>query len=301
MSRGFYLMPSDSIYKWPLRWDIPFDRPIHHCSSYDNNHVPWGSTHERTWDLTKKYDHISGLYIWTGFDYLGEPTPFWWPSRSSFFGIIDLAGFPKDVYYMYQSEWTDKEVLHLFPHWNWEDGQTVDVWAYYNNADEVELFVNGKSQGRKHKEDGIYHVMWRVPYEKGAIQAVSYKEGQKVLEREIRTAGEPVSIRLTADREKIKADGKDLSYVTVEVLDKNGIPVPIAENKVQFFVEGEGSIVGTDNGNPNDSVSLKRPERRLFGGKALAILQSNGKEGKIVLTAQSEGLLKGTLTIEANE
>lgn len=301
MSRGFYLMPSDSIYKWPLRWDIPFDRPIHHCSSYDNNHVPWGSTHERTWDLTKKYDHISGLYIWTGFDYLGEPTPFWWPSRSSFFGIIDLAGFPKDVYYMYQSEWTDKEVLHLFPHWNWEDGQTVDVWAYYNNADEVELFVNGKSQGRKHKEDGIYHVMWRVPYEKGAIQAVSYREGQKVLEREIRTAGEPVSIRLTADREKIKADGKDLSYVTVEVLDKNGIPVPIAENKVQFFVEGEGSIVGTDNGNPNDSVSLKRPERRLFGGKALAILQSNGKEGKIVLTAQSEGLLKGTLTIEANE
>ncbi|NLZ73914.1 MAG: DUF4982 domain-containing protein, partial [Bacteroidales bacterium] len=274
---------------------------IHHCSSYDNNHVPWGSTHELTWDLTKKYDHISGLYIWTGFDYLGEPTPFWWPSRSSFFGIIDLAGIPKDVYYMYQSEWTNKDVLHLFPHWNWDDGQIVDVWAYYNNADEVELFVNGKSHGRKSKVDGTYHVMWRIPYEKGTIKAVSYRDNRKILEKEIKTAGEPVSIRLSADRKKIKADGKDLSYVMVEVLDDKGLPVPIAENNIRFSVEGTGSIVGTDNGNPNDSLSLKKPERKLFGGKAVVILQSNENEGTIILSAQSEDLKESIIFIETQK
>lgn len=301
MSRGFYLMPSDSIYQWPIRWDLPFDRPIHHCSSYDNNHVPWGSTHETTWDLVKKNDHISGLYIWTGFDYLGEPTPFWWPSRSSFFGIIDLAGFPKDIYYMYQSEWTNKDVLHLFPHWNWENGQIVDVWAYYNNADEVELFVNGKSQGRKCKSDSIYHVMWRVPYEAGSIKAVSYKAGVKFMEKEIKTTSTPNSIRLTADRQQIKANGKDLSFVTVEVLDKNGLPVPTADNLIRFTVDGKGFIAGTDNGNPNDTISLKKPERRLFNGKAVVILQSDRQAGNITLTAEGENMPKSKITINARE
>lgn len=296
MSRGFYLMPSDSIYTWPIRWDLPFDRPIHQCSSYDNNHVPWGTTHEGTWDLVKKYDHISGMYIWTGFDYLGEPTPFWWPSRSSYFGIIDLAGFPKDIYYMYQSEWTDKNVLHIFPHWNWEEGQTVDIWAYYNNADEVELFLNGKSLGRKQKTDDTYHVMWRIPYEKGTLKAVSYKDGKELLTKEVKTTGTPASIRLVADRNTIKADGKDLSFVTVEVLDSSGLPVPTADNLIRFSVEGEGFIAGTDNGNPTDTISLKKPERHLFSGKALAVIQSTGKQGKVTLTASSEGL--GETSIE---
>lgn len=297
MSRGYYMMPSDSVFKWPIRWDIPFDRPIHHCSSYDHNHVPWGSTHEETWNLVKKHEHISGLYVWTGFDYLGEPTPFWWPSRSSFFGIVDLAGFPKDIYYMYQSEWTNKDVLHLFPHWNWEAGQIVDLWAYYNNADEVELFVNGKSQGRKQKKDGAYHVSWRVRYEAGIIKAVSYKDGKPFLEKEIKTTNQPSSIRLVADRPQIKADGKDLSYVTVEVLDKDGLAVPTANNRINFEIEGEGIIAGTDNGNPNDTISLKRPERHLFSGKAIAIIQSKKVKGGITLTAKSEGLKSASIRL----
>lgn len=293
MSRGYYQMPSDSMNIWPERWDKPFDRSVHHCSSYDNCHVPWGSTHEDTWRLIKKYDHISGMYLWTGFDYLGEPTPFWWPSRSSYFGVIDLAGFPKDIYYMYQSEWTDKDVLHIFPHWNWTEGQNVDVWAYYNNADEVELFLNNKSLGRKQKGEDSFHVFWRIPFESGTLKAVSYREGKAVMSKEVRTAGAPVSIRLTADRQKITADGKDLSFVTVEALDENGLAVPIADHLITFSVYGNGFIAGTDNGDPTDPNSLKKTQRTLFSGKALVIVQSNGKMGKITLTATAEGL-KGT-------
>ncbi len=300
MSRGYYEMPSDSMNIWPERWDKPFDRPIHHCSSYDNCHVPWGSTHEDTWKVVKKYDHISGVYLWTGFDYLGEPTPFWWPSRSSYFGIVDLAGFPKDIYYMYQSEWTDKDVLHIFPHWNWQEGQTVDVWAYYNNADEVELFLNGESLGRKSKPEDVFHVFWRIPYKKGTLKAVSYLKGKEVLTREIKTTGKPVSLRLTADRSTIKADGRDLSFITVEALDADGNPVPIAENLIDFTIEGNGIIAGTDNGDPTDSNSLKKPSRKLFSGKALVVVQSKRQSGSIVLNASSAGLKAASLKLQAS-
>lgn len=297
MSRGYYKMPSDSIDIWPERWDKPFDRPIHQCSSYDNCHVPWGTTHEESWRLVKNNDHISGIYVWTGFDYLGEPTPFWWPSRSSYFGIVDLAGIPKDVYYMYQSEWTDKNVLHIFPHWNWQEGQNVDVWAYYNNADEVELFLNGKSLGKKSKSKDVFHVVWRVPFTKGTLKAVSYKNGKEVLTKEIKTAGKPATIKLTADRSKIKANGKDLSFVTIEAVDENGIPVPTADNLMDFSVSGDGFITGTDNGDPTDSVSLKKPQRKLFNGKAVVIIQSGKKPGKITLTVKTEKLKSATLDI----
>jgi len=289
-SRGFYLMPSDSVNIWPERWDKPFFNPLQKCSAYDNSRAPWGSTHETTWKIVKKYNHIAGQYIWTGFDYLGEPTPYWWPSRSSFFGIIDLAGFPKDVYYMYQSEWTNKDVLHIYPHWNWKAGQTVDIWAYYNNADEVELYLNGQSLGKRSKTGDDLHVMWRVPYAPGTLKAVSRKNGKEVLIREIKTAGEPVTIRLTADRSTITADGKDLSFVTVELLDKEGNASPLADQLVKFSVEGEGAIAGTDNGDQNDHVSLKKPERHLFYGKCLAIVQTNGKAGNIMLKAVVDGL-----------
>ncbi|HLP05549.1 MAG TPA: glycoside hydrolase family 2 TIM barrel-domain containing protein [Paludibacter sp.] len=289
-TRGFYMMPSDSMFLWPESWDKPFDRPVHECSAYDNCHAPWGSTHEETWRIVKKHPHVSGQFIWTGFDYLGEPTPFWWPSRSSFFGIVDLAGFPKDVYYMYQSEWADKDVLHVFPHWNWTKGQTVDVWAYYNHADEVELFLNGVSLGKRTKQGDDLHVMWRVPYEPGTLKAVSRKNGKEVLVRETMTAGEPASIRLTPDRPAIKADGNDLSFVTVELLDKDGNVCPLANRLVKFTIEGEGSIAGTDNGDQNDHVSLKKPERHLFYGKCLAIVQSGSTPGAITLKASVEGL-----------
>ena len=297
MSRGYYMMPSDSVYVWPRRWDIRFDQPVHQCSAYDNCHVPWGSTHEKSWGVVKNDDHISGMYIWTGFDYLGEPTPFWWPSRSSYFGIIDLAGFPKDVYYMYQSEWSDKATLHLFPHWNWNKGDSVDVWVYYNQANEVELFLNGKSLGRKSKPEDVFHVWWRVPYEEGTLRAVSYNDGKQVLAEEIKTAGEPASIRLTADRQTITADGKDLSFVTVEVLDKDKNIVPTADNFIRFSVEGSGAIVGTDNGNPTDPNSLKKPERKLFNGKALVVVQSGKTSGIIKLKAESENLKSAEIEI----
>lgn len=299
MSRGYYEMPSDSMNIWPERWDKPFDRPVHHCSSYDNCHVPWGSTHEDTWRLVKNYDHISGVYLWTGFDYLGEPTPFWWPSRSSYFGVIDLAGFPKDIYYMYQSEWTNKDVLHIFPHWNWKEGQTVDIWAYFNNADEVELFLNGLSLGKKAKEKDVYHVFWRVPFQKGTLKAVSYKDGKEVLTREVKTTGDPISIRLTADRQTIKADGKDLSFITVEALDVEGNPVPVADNLINFTIEGDGFIAGTDNGDSTDPNSLKKPSRKLFSGKALAVVQSHKKAGKIILKATSSNLKQASIEINS--
>ncbi|GHT13752.1 hypothetical protein AGMMS4956_10440 [Bacteroidia bacterium] len=305
MSRGYYEMPSDSVMVRPFRWDLPFTKEGNQCSAYDNSRTPWGTTHELSWQLTKKMDFMAGLYIWTGFDYLGEPTPYWWPSRSSYFGIIDLAGFPKDVYYMYQSEWTDKDMLHVFPHWNWKAGDTIDIWAYYNNADEVELFLNEKSLGKKSKiEDKTtldlnpLHVWWRVPYEKGRLKAISRKAGKTVLEKEIQTTGEPVSVRLTADRKRILADGKDLSFITVEALDINGLPVPVAINKIKFSIEGNGTIAGTDNGDPTDHLSLKAPERKLFNGKALVVVQSTGQAGNIVLKAQSEGLKEAKIKIK---
>jgi beta-galactosidase len=298
MSRGYYMMPSDSTLIWPSRWDIPFDHPVHQCSAYDNCHVPWGSTHEKSWEIIKNNAHIAGMYIWTGFDYLGEPTPFWWPSRSSYFGIIDLAGFPKDVYYMYQSEWNDKDVLHVFPHWNWNEGDTIDIWAYYNHADEVELFLNGKSLGRQSKPENTFHVWWRTPYEKGILKAVSYRDGKEVLTKEIRTAGEPVSIRLTADRKTIQADGKDLSFVTAEVLDAEGNVVPTADHFIQFYIEGNGTIAGTDNGDPTDANSLKKPVRKLFNGKALAVIQSNTHSGTVKLGATSEKLKGAEIEIK---
>lgn len=300
MTRGYYRMPSDSSYIWPTRWDVPFADPSFSCSSYDNCHVPWGNTHEGTMYHVQHNDFISGQYIWTGFDYIGEPTPFGWPARSSYFGIVDLAGFPKDIYYMYQSEWSDKAVLHLFPHWNWTPGQDVDVWVYYNQADEVELFVNNQSQGVKVKEPGTYHVQWRVKYEPGVVKVVARKGGQEVGMKECHTAGTPAQIRLTADRTEIQSDGKDLSFVTVEVLDKDGNLCPNAEHLIQFDVQGAAFIAGVDNGNPTSLERFKQHHRKAFYGKCLVVLQNNKKKGKVMLTAKSQELTQATLRINAN-
>lgn len=299
MTRGYYKNPSDSIIIAPKRWDIPYEDPSFACSAYDNEHVPWGTTHENSLRRMKD-DRVMGQFIWTGFDYIGEPTPYGWPARSSYFGIVDLAGFPKDVYYMYQSEWRpDKTVLHLFPHWNWTPGQTVDLFAYYNNADEVELFVNGKSQGVRSKGDGEYHVMWRVPFEPGTIKAVSRKAGKTVAEQVINTAGEPAQIRLTPDRATITADGNDLSFVTVEILDSDGNLCPTAVNEVTFTVEGAGQNEGVDNGNPISLERFKADSRKAMAGKALLIVRNNGKKGDINVKAVSPGLSDATVTLKA--
>ena len=293
MTRGYYRMPSDKMIIAPDRWDKPYEDPSFSCSSYDNCHVPWGNYHEGTWRLVKANPFISGQYIWTGFDYIGEPTPYGWPARSSYFGIIDLAGFPKDIYYMYQSEWTDKDVLHLFPHWNWKAGEPVDMWAYYNNADEVELFVNGKSQGTKRKAEGEFHVAWRVAFEPGTVEIVAKKDGKIVRKQSIHTAGEPAKLRLTPDRTELAADGTDLSFITVEVLDKDGNLCPTADNLVHFEVEGPAFIAGVDNGSPTSMERFKDNKRHAFYGKCLVVLQSTGEEGNVRLKAKGEGMEDG--------
>lgn len=300
MTRGYYKMPSDKPILCPERWDKPYYDPSFSCSSYDHCRAPWGSHHENTLRLVSENDFISGQYIWTGFDYIGEPTPYGWPARSSYFGIVDLAGFPKDIYYMYQSQWTDKDVLHLFPHWNWEEGQEIDLWAYFNHADEVELFINGRSQGVKTMPEDKYHVVWRVKYEPGTIKAVSRKDGKVVVEKEIHTAGEPAQIRLSADRTEIQADGTDLSFITVEIVDKDGNLCPNADNLVNFDVQGAAFIAGVDNGNQTSMESFKAPHRKAFYGKCLVVLQNNGERGNIQLNAVSEGLEKAMLNIQAN-
>ena len=297
MTRGYYRMPSDEMFIWPERWDKPFYDATFACSSYDNCHAPWGNTHEENLLLTKKNDFISGQYVWTGFDYIGEPTPYGWPARSSYFGIIDLAGFPKDVYYLYQSEWSNKQVLHLFPHWNWKPGQVVDMWCYYNKADEVELFVNGKSQGVKSKTPDCLHAMWRVEYEPGSVKVIARKNGKVVGEKEIRTAGEPVQIRLTPDRSQLTADGKDLSFITVEILDEEGNLCPNADNLVNFEVEGDAFIAGVDNGSPISMERFKDNKRRAFYGKCLVVVQNRGKQGTAHLVATSNGLQSANVKI----
>jgi beta-galactosidase len=229
------------------------------------------------------------MYIWTGFDYLGEPTPYGWPARSSYFGIFDLAGFPKDVFYMYQSEWTDKPVLHIFPHWNWKAGETVDVCAY-TNADEVELFLNGKSLGSKKKTGDSLHLKWPVIYSPGRLSAVAKKNGKVMMKEEIRTAGTPAKIIMLPDRKVIAANGNDLSFVTIIIVDKDGILVPNTDNLIKFKIEGEGFIAGVDNGDPTSHLCLKGKEMKAFHGLCLAVVQSNGKAGKIRLTASCEGL-----------
>ncbi len=299
--RGHYDMPSDSIRIWPSRWDKPFtDGNVDNSvSAYDNVRPAWGSTHEATWKVMKKYDFLSGMFIWTGFDYLGEPTPYTWPSRSSYFGIVDLAGFPKDIYYMYQSEWTNKPVLHIFPHWNWTPGKTVDIWAFYNNADEVELFLNGKSLGIKKKTGDDLHVMWRIKFEPGTLKAVSRKDGKVILTREIHTAGKPAKIELIADRKNIKADGKDLSFITVKILDKDGNLVPDANNLVNFKINGNAFIASVDNGDEVSHDPFKADYRKAFNGLALAIVQSKDKGGNITFTATSDGLQAATIVLQS--
>lgn len=288
MTRGYYRMPSDSLFVWPTY--PTFSDPSFACSSYGNCHVPWGTTHEHSMADTENNDFICGQFVWTGFDYLGEPTPYGWPARSSYFGIVDLAGFPKDVYYMYQSHWRDDiDVLHLFPHWNWEPGREVEVMAYYNNADEVELFVNGRTQGVRPREQGSCRAVWRVVSEPGMIEAVSRRNGREVARRQVRTAGPAAAIRLSADRPEVRTDG-DLCYITVDIVDADGNLCPLAENEVTFAVDGPGVNVGVDNGSPISLERFKADRRKAFYGKALLIVKSSDTPGAITVSATSPGL-----------
>ncbi|GAA4293938.1 sugar-binding domain-containing protein [Aestuariibaculum suncheonense] len=298
-TRGHYDVTSSDIKFWPPAHNEPFDgNDDFTVSAYDNVAAYWGTTHEENWKTVKKLDYIAGTFIWTGFDYIGEPIPYPYPARSSYFGIVDLAGLPKDVYYMYQSEWSDTNVLHVLPHWNWSLGQEVDVWAYYNNADEIELFVNGNSLGVKSKKGEDLHVSWKVKYEPGTIKVVSRKVGQVVLEKEVHTAGVASKLVLEADKSTIKKDNYDLVYVTVEVNDDQGNLSPRADNLIHFEVKGGGKIVGVDNGYQASLESFKANKRKAYNGKCVVIIQSNGKAENIQFKASSKGLIAATIQIE---
>lgn len=298
-TRGHYDMPSDSVRYWPIKHGEPIigANSDYTVSAYDMVCAYWGSTHEET--LKSFYNSfVPGILVWCGIDFIGEPVPYEWPAKNSYYGIVDLAGFPKDVYYLYQSLWTDKPVLHVFPHWNWSKGKIIDVWAYYNNADEVELFLNEKSLGAKSKKDD-FHVMWRINYEPGILKAISRKNGVTVLEKIIKTAGNPAKIELVTDRNTINADGLDQSFVTVKILDEDDNLVPYAENLVNFKISGNGFIAGVDNGYQASHEPFKANKRKAFNGMCLAIIQSNGKKGKIVLEATSERLSPASVIIKA--
>ena len=198
---------------------------------------------------------------------------------------------------MYKSEWTTENVLHILPHWNWEEGQMVDVWAYYNNADEVELFLNGESMGTKQKEGDDLHVMWRFPFKKGTLNAVSRRGGTKVLEREVKTAGAPAALTLQADRATINADGKDLSFITVTITDGDGNLAPRAGNEIHFEISGGGKIVGMASGDPTNHESFKGTKHSALNGKLLVIIQAGKDAGSLELTATSNGLKSASTTI----
>jgi beta-galactosidase len=258
-------------------------------SAYDVNQPGWGELAEEWWTFYGTREWEAGGFAWTGFDYRGEPTPYGWPSINSQFGIIDMCGFPKDTFYYYKSWWRKEPVLHLFPHWNFEgrEGDDISVWVH-SNLDAVELLVNGKSQGSK-KVPHLGHVEWKIRYEPGAIEARGTKDGKVVLTEKRETTGGAESLRLTADRTEINADGEDVAVLKVEALDKNGGAVPTSQNLIDFHVSGAGMLIGVGNGDPNCQESDKEPKRSLFNGLAQVILQSTKRPGEIHIEAVKSG------------
>ena len=271
------------------------------CSSKDNDFVDWGDNASTALKRHMDSDYLAGMFVWTGFDYIGEPTPFnKYPARSSYFGIIDLAGFPKDIYYMYQSRWTKTPMIHVFPHWNWENGNTVNVWLY-SNCDKVELFVNGVSKGIKTKDNigSKYQYEYNVSYEAGTLLAKGMDSAGNVLvQEEIRTSSTPYKISLTSDKSLIKQGGDDLIFVECNVLDENDIVCRTANNLINFSVSG-GTIVGTDNGDATDvSTSLRHPNRKLFNGKALCVVKPDNTGTDVIITATSDGLQETSINVK---
>jgi beta-galactosidase len=317
-SRGTYHLPLEKYEKHESL----------QLSSYDIIAPRWAYCPDVEFTFQDRFPNILGEFVWTGFDYIGEPTPYFargsspdtdWPARSSYFGMVDLAGFPKDRYYLYQSVWTQKPMAHLLPHWNWpgKEGQNIPVMCY-SNADEVELFLNGHSLGRKKRfsetvelpvgpnvsEDrkfaSRYRFLWQVPYHAGTLKVVAYRNGKSVASDQVRTAGPATRVVLVPDHKAILADGNDLSFVTVRIEDKDGNVVPEADNLVHFTVTGQGLIAAVDNGNAATVESFHADQRKAFNGLALVIVRSrSGQTGLIQVTAKSETLAEGKTEISA--
>ena len=288
---------SRGIYETPASKSI-LTSPDTQCSSYDNSVVSWGSSAESSYKNDVSRSFVAGQFIWTGFDYIGEPTPYPWPAKSSYFGIVDTAGFPKDIYYFYQSHWTTTPMVHVLPHWNWSSGTTVTVFVY-TNCDSVELFLNDVSQGSKTFASGAVHLEWNVPWASGTLRAEGKRGGAVVVSEEVKTAGAAAKVALSADRTSINADGRDLGFVTADIQDAAAILVPTAANPISFSVSGAGEIVGVDNGNAIDTSTYQATTRNAFSGKALAIVRSTGATGPIVVTASSSGLTSGSVSLTA--
>jgi beta-galactosidase len=302
---------SRGIYKFPVEKASMKKYDDFQSSSYDLEYCSWSNLPEDDFILQDNKPWVIGEFVWTGFDYLGEPTPYdtSWPSRSSYFGINDLAGLPKDRYYLYRSRWnTKEETLHILPHWNWKgrEGEKTPVFVY-TNYNSAELFVNGKSMGVQKKDNSSpqnrYRLMWmNVKYEPGNIKVVAFDEkGNPVSEKEIHTAGKPTKIVLSPDRKIIKADGKDLSYVTVSVVDKNGIECPTATNQLKFNVKGKASYRAACNGDATSLEIFHLPTMKLFSGKLVVIVQASKEEGNIELSVTGKGLKTGKLSLNSKK
>ena len=300
---------SRGVYKFPIVNVADKTYPDLQCSSYDLEYCSWSNIPEDDFIQQDDKPWVIGEFVWTGFDYLGEPTPYdnYWPSRSSYFGICDLAGLPKDRYYLYRSRWNTKdETLHVLPHWNWEgrEGQTTPVFVY-TNYNSAELFINGKSQGIQKKSNitklNRYRLMWMdVKYEPGTLKVVAYNDqGKAVAENTIVTAGKPHHIELKADRPTISANGEDLSYVTATVVDKNGNPCPTATNRLYFKVKGNGKYRAACNGDATSLEVFHKPTMKAFSGKLVVLVQSATQAGNIELTVTGDGLKEGRMTISS--
>jgi beta-galactosidase len=257
----------------------------------------WASKAEDWWTLAADKDFWLGGFVWTGLDYRGEPTPFQWPDINSHFGIMDMCGFPKNIYYYYQSWWTNKDVLHISPHWNWRDkrGQPIDVWVN-TNADNVELFLNGKSLGKKDMPRNS-HLQWSVNYEPGTLEAVAYKKGKK-LTTKVETTGAATEVKITPYKTTIMADGKDVAVINVSVVDQQGREVPDADNMIKFFISGDAKIIGVGNGDPSshepDKCADGAWQRSLFNGKCQVLVQAGKNPGHISFDAKATGLWTGS-------
>lgn len=269
-----------------------------HLSSYDVNHATWACAAETAWRSVAERPFLAGAFIWTGFDYRGEPQPMEWPCISSHFGVLDTCGYPKDSHFYYQAWWSERPILHVFPHWNWggREGQEIDVWAY-GNSEAVELFLNGESLGRKAMPRNG-HVEWKVSYLPGVLSARGYRGGLVEVSVERETTGSPAALRLLPDRSTIRGDGEDVSMVRVEVIDDAGRVVPIASNRVEFSVSGAGRLLGVGNGDPSCHESDKAPRRSAFNGLCMAIVQTDVAAGEIVILAEAEGLKPGRAVLE---
>jgi beta-galactosidase len=301
-SRGVYLFPVSREVSAPVRDGRGGDSKIRQVSAYELHAVDFGSSADKVFASLARHPYVAGEFVWTGFDYLGEPTPYY-DSRSSYSGIVDLAGFPKDRFYLYQAHWRPEHPMaHLLPHWTWPErvGQTTPVHVF-TSGDEAELFLNGRSLGRKKKGPYEYRLRWdEVVYEPGTLEVVAYKDGARWATDRVRTAQAARRLRAQPDRATIRADGRDLSFVTVSVVDEHGVLVPRANHLVRFEVEGPGEVVATDNGDPTSFEPFPSPRRAAFSGLCLAIVRAQaGQPGRITLTARGDGLGAATTVITA--